>query len=492
MIKLRDLLKEIQATYTIPQDKETLLYDFYMLNYLDSLIKKKTVATAAGEYEEDLYPPKREDRNLDFSVEHAVDTLYPYLKKELLHVVFYAICAEIRHVFDRRANLERTAKGYEDLWTTYARTYDFHIKSVEQQDFLTKVYKIRKPSMSFPYPPSEIRNESARNYSFRAAKKAIIKTGKTDADFVQMCKSIFDSWSWDESYGGEAWSDICTGWLSLNNASSKNDMAVAIDHIYDLQHNNDTVFDKVMLYYKEGYDWIKKALDFKANLRSRYELLDKISPSMKKLALAVLHNRLGADYESYLKANPSAVNKKHKLPPIPKVPGTPTLLKQVLHKKDDSPWHGDTWYNGIWQDGEWDKGIWKDGIWENGIWKSGTWKNGDWKGGVWHSGLWENGVWMGGVWKSGTWKYGTWWDGLWTSGVWEGGVWKGGIWQDGRWDNGIWEGGKWTTGLWRHGKWEDGWIYDPNKEGLFEKDWQWDKGFVNSPIDPSKYWEEKI
>ena len=61
------------------------------------------------------------------------------------------------------------------------------------------------------------------------------------------------------------------------------DKMVAIDHVYDLQHNNDTVFDKVQEYYnadKGGYRWLKNALDDKARIKEPHVYLDKTSPQL--------------------------------------------------------------------------------------------------------------------------------------------------------------------------------------------------------------------
>jgi hypothetical protein len=76
----------------------------------------------------------------------------------------------------------------------------------------------------------------------------------------------------------------------LNNATDPAKTAVAIDHVYDLQHNTDTVFNKIKSYYdaNKGYKWIKEMLDFKANAKSIRELLPFVSSKMKKLALPIL------------------------------------------------------------------------------------------------------------------------------------------------------------------------------------------------------------
>ena len=105
-----------------------------------------------------------------------------------------------------------------------------------------------------------------------------------------MAGKAFRELNWHDSYGGETWGKIADAWRSLDKAKTRQDMAVWIDHVYDLQHNTDTVFNKLKSYYKDrGYGWIKDALDFKANLKDLWELYDKVSPSMQRLTPPVLH-----------------------------------------------------------------------------------------------------------------------------------------------------------------------------------------------------------
>ena len=55
---------------------------------------------------------------------------------------------------------------------------------------------------------------------------------------------------------------------------------------------------------------------------------------------------------------------------------------------------------------------------------------------------------------------------------------------DGSFPNGTWEDGDW-----KNGTWERGWIFDPNKKGNFEKDWEWDGDYVKSPMTPKDYFD---
>ena len=82
---------------------------------------------------------------------------------------------------------------------------------------------------------------------------------------MKLMEELFLNADWESGYGGKAWADICKGWTRLYNAHSDGDLIVAIDHIYDLQHNSDTVFNKVQSYeINRRYDWLKNALNLKA------------------------------------------------------------------------------------------------------------------------------------------------------------------------------------------------------------------------------------
>jgi hypothetical protein len=333
MLKFKDLhmklLSEKFYTYKMPDNKSLTMYDFYVLDYLKSILD---------------WPSKNfRDLPTDLvdSVNNAVQNLYPALRQELLDAVFYAVCAEIRYAENsgRKDHNRRIAKSnpkFEKLYKLWAKYQNFHGKSLSQREELTDIYDIRKPSAKKRTPQSEKNNNEARNLSYKGAQYAIEKSGYSHADFMEMCEELYNEGSWDSSYGGNAWGNICRGWLDLNSAdkidpnvkevkevdygaglkdedgneiksskksdtkptkAAKKPMSVAIDHIYDLQHNTDTVFNKLKSYYKGGYRWIKTALDDKANVKSYHNLLNKASGTVKAMALPVLYNKLGQTWE---------------------------------------------------------------------------------------------------------------------------------------------------------------------------------------------------
>lgn len=314
-----NILNEKYYKYSFPSKKSLQLYDFYVLDYLKYLVDS---------------PNRPEVRDLDSEIEDsvrdAVKTLFPALREELLNSVFYAITAEIRHgeeFKDENRNIFKNEK-YKKLYNVYLKYTLFHTSGKDKQKEFTDIYNIRKPSSKIrPEELEKGKNVPQRNISFKAANYAIEKTGSSRADFVELCRILYGCGKWRTSYGGYPWAKICKGWLMLNDAenlevgkrkegsSGPVPMGVAIDHVYDLQHNTDTVFNKLQSYYDadSGYQWIGNALDHKANVTSYYDLLKYVSGTVKTLAIRVLNNKLGTTWQKYIEThNPNQVFKSNK------------------------------------------------------------------------------------------------------------------------------------------------------------------------------------
>jgi len=334
------LLNEKYYKYTFPSDPQTQMFDFYLLDYLKDLIKQESLRELPPELVE--------------SVSDAVKELYPKLREELLYALFYSISSELRHVQEHSSfneNLFGNNKKYKRIYDLYIKYITFKTSSPREQDKLKKIYKIVPPSSKVRPKSKELNTNDnstkTRNITYKAANYAITKSKSDMSDFIKMAGILFIEGRWDISYGGEAWRNICDGWELLYNSnkidvrnredsSRKNidsletssgisgynttkqrpkqfsntvPMGVAIDHVYDLQHNNNTVFDKLLTYNKGGYEWIKDSLDFKANLSSYYDMLNLCSGTLKMMALPVLYNKLGQTWENDLKSNsPNSIN----------------------------------------------------------------------------------------------------------------------------------------------------------------------------------------
>jgi hypothetical protein len=291
------LLVESWKQYTLPSDKKLLLYDFYVLSYMTTaLLSPPDIAMQKGSF------VGRTEEELKSNIKEIENVLLPFLKKELRTVLFIAIASEIRHVFTE-SNIsndiphgspheiyshlfDSSNKAYADLFVAYSKKWA--IRSLK--------------TFSDPYAPldksdkSGIENDrfslsDTRLLALKVAKLAMHDTNSTTVDFAKMAEYLFYNEEWTKGYGGNSWGAIAEAYSMLNQDSSKdfNNLQVVIDHIYDLQHNTDTVFNKIMDYSSiyGNYIWIKDALDFKANIINVRQLLKYCSSQMRKLALEV-------------------------------------------------------------------------------------------------------------------------------------------------------------------------------------------------------------
>jgi transcription antitermination factor NusG len=306
-IYTNSVLLEKYFSYQLPDDPKTRLYDFYVITYLDSLMDQ----------------PSKNFRDLPTdtvdSVKDAAKTIYIDLKEHLLDAVFWAVCCEFRHADAHHSNrnlINDVGSDAAKFLKYFLKYTTFHNKSAAGKDELTNIFGVRKPSSDKRTPESELANEESRKLSYKGINYALKKTGLLREDFMKIAKNVFDDGSWNGGYGGRAWGNICKGWLLLNGAEDfyytnikgrknvKATIPTAIDHVYQLQHNSDTVFNKLKSYYANGgYHWIKEALDNRANYenKSYFELLKHTSSPIKSMAPPVLYNKLGQTWESVLK-----------------------------------------------------------------------------------------------------------------------------------------------------------------------------------------------
>jgi hypothetical protein len=263
------------VTYDLPHDPKVTMADFYVLSYLETMPFDKIFASSVNspdrirglrykEYENDL--------------DYAKRIFYPNLQEKLLDAVYFAIAAEFRHGLDNKQPKEIQDNPLYQQFIKYHSAYKAG-------------YENRKPGED-----AELKGQSdSYETSYAALRRAADKLGWTRTQVVSFAQTLFSKGRWNSAYGGRAWAGIADGWLMLRNAQTLSQKAVAIDHVYDLQHNTDTVFNKLQNYYRasEGHRWIKKMLDFKANAKSIRELLPFVSSKMRKIALPVLKDLEG-------------------------------------------------------------------------------------------------------------------------------------------------------------------------------------------------------
>jgi hypothetical protein len=102
--------------------------------------------------------------------------------------------------------------------------------------------------------------------------------------FIEFCKDLFHVKNlWQNSmasFGGGKWAAVCEGYLALVPVGFdfKDDgkaMSLAIDHMFDLQHNSGPLMNKLP-YWQKLYD----ALNVKRDIRDVSKYFSRISPSL--------------------------------------------------------------------------------------------------------------------------------------------------------------------------------------------------------------------
>lgn len=300
-----------QFNYELPEDKEQQLYDFYMLGLLRNRssfqlhhkIERRTKSLGFNPdkepYSPAYLPPttkvgefSHEDK-IDYVLDEVSNKLLIPLKNNLLDAVFFSICAEIRHVLNYGVagqHVERLEPQEKELFKNYAKNY--HLFNTSNfHTFFNRDVKFKEKDFVF--------NSSE---SYLNSYKAFLKSGASKSSFVSVCKKLFSKDFWASSYGGKPWENIAIAWIDLNNAKKPDQLMTQIDHVYDLQHNTDTVFNKIRSYTKSGnFLWIKNALDHKARIKSPYEIMDRVSPAMKKIAQRAIWVKYGISQEEFNK-----------------------------------------------------------------------------------------------------------------------------------------------------------------------------------------------
>ena len=302
------LLNELfgDFNYVLPEDKEQQLYDFYMLSFLKGQANRFNYGQIRKPYDDEM---DQEDK-LDFMLKEVEKTLIPELKQNLLDAVFYSLAAEIRHIFDSVRESpdsilhlvkEKMNNNYAEILKKYVRKYVVHKNQPTFYRFSDKANQTL----------DQMGEREIRNKGYQASFDSLIKTEANKEDIVKLMQFLYLNLNWNYSYGGEKWAQIANGWLKLNAAKTEAENIIYIDHVYDLQHNTDTVFNKLSSYEKKGsHSWIQNALNFKRDIKEPHEIIDLVSPRMKRLALRVIKMKFGKTYEDFMKekekSNPPA------------------------------------------------------------------------------------------------------------------------------------------------------------------------------------------
>jgi len=283
---LSNFLTEAAVNYKIGSgNPEKMLYDFYVLSFISTinLSPEKAKTGTFGDIGFQGGFLGKSDRVKE-DIEYAQDVLLPVLKEKLIKGLFVSICAEIRHIKDKPQNYADTPLATSKVFRDYYRNYSLMDKGLPKE---FELKRLREPKSAIP------KSEGYKK-SYQAATKAIKDAGSTPYEFVQLCEYAFKNMAWNSSYGGKNWAAICAGYRLLVDSKSKDQVSVAIDHAYDLEHNTGAALNKVKDFYikdekgKEDFDWMGKALDLKRDAKSMNKLIEKCSGDMKRLALQAM------------------------------------------------------------------------------------------------------------------------------------------------------------------------------------------------------------
>jgi hypothetical protein len=320
--------------YFVPSDKEKQMYDFYMLANLRGVANKRSTIQFGGVagvkpfYEpggfEDL---ESEEKQLDYMLEEVADKLLPYLKKEFLAVLLQSVAGEVKDalyfndtymldllmkhespdeseafsdfIMELVSRMHPITDDASDFYGDHDKWSDEEIDNISHEDSEDFKDYQNWHKRSFGHNDSGVKFQ--RDIDSKSVLEIAMKYFKEHA-FMKIAKILFLKADWNESYGGKNWAQIADAYGKLYYANNKNQLMVAIDHVYDLQHNNGSIFTKNSDYAKKttvissmgykserlDYGWIQNALDFKRDLKSIKELIDKVSPQMKKLAARII------------------------------------------------------------------------------------------------------------------------------------------------------------------------------------------------------------
>jgi hypothetical protein len=287
------------TTYQLPSSPKYYMADFYMLSLISTIdfdrLLQPTPANPQG-----IVSAIRGEKYKD-DIDYAKSVLFPRLQQIILEDTFFSITCEAYHAAEILINQNSYGEiDYDEviaeLPVWYKQLMRYVIKYVDKHG--SERDRVRRNDIS-----SEER--STYTLKYKAVAEFLKSKGIPKRSYIEITTKLFrEDNFWEESYGGEPWAQIGEAWLQLDTIvpTDYNKLAVYIDHIYDLEHNTGTVFNKIQRYHQDieqdksitsdsmfqGYQWISELLDFKAALNNPYDLLPRTSSSMQKLASPVL------------------------------------------------------------------------------------------------------------------------------------------------------------------------------------------------------------
>ncbi len=278
-------------TYQIPKDKEQLIYDFYAVTNLSG-------GMLPG-FPEPLHSSfRRHEETLDFIREEIMNQLCDYLIVELKDAVLFAVSAEFRHLHD-----ENTQAILRE-WAQKNKILSFYVR-YHGMCPISEMGRFNEEAKNYyrdKYLPSTKKNHSKDFFPYVASYNSVKLSGASPQKFFKIAEKAFMELRWEEGFGGESWAEIAKSGYLLYNLKKDDELMkkiTIIDYIYHLQHNTNTVFNKLNSYYKNAYEWILEGLNFRANLENFYLLIGKCSSGLKPFLYALIHDMYGVSKEKF-------------------------------------------------------------------------------------------------------------------------------------------------------------------------------------------------
>ena len=247
----------ISFNYQIPNDIFTCIYDFYALNLLRNGIDEDDYRELMQSTELDETKKYQNPKEIEaqINVNQAYNKLCNYLKKQFMDLIYYQVARQFSHL----------RWFYNDLDSVEQNTVLNHFNQREKDFIQAYLQECEKLGIL-----------GSCESSFQEGKKIIDVFHPNRKFFIELAEKVFKYIINECYYGGENWVDICEAYLMFLTSRTE----IAIDHVFDLQHNTGSIFYKHPKYNELAQD-IKKILDNKRNAEYPMEYINHCSHSIQ-------------------------------------------------------------------------------------------------------------------------------------------------------------------------------------------------------------------
>jgi hypothetical protein len=197
-------------TYSLPEDRNKRLFDFYTFSSLSPLIDKiekpelGVQKSLTNPDNVNIYGSRKLNTNFIDSFWNAHDKCYVELAKEMLNDIFFCLASEFTHIDQDSNHKDVENKIPENLNRDLYKDY---------------VNKNLDNTLSVPPKKGEENNTKGHQYPYvkRYADtiKIISKSGGSILDFVKLNSYIYDNFRFASAYAGPKWTDASNSFLAI-------------------------------------------------------------------------------------------------------------------------------------------------------------------------------------------------------------------------------------------------------------------------------------